>query len=339
MPKELTHILFADSVSQRLRSAGQSGLADSLAGDRASFHFGSMAPDTLFYQVTVPLLDRDHRPWGDVIHGGAGEDTGAPIRDMLEQLAGTGDDAKFAFVCGFLTHMALDIVFHPWVYAVSGQYYDDDPVRRTESQARHRLVESWLDLLMLRRRGMDLGDFGAMDAVRANGPTNRACLDLLARSLRAVWRIDGDVGRYCRRFHDVHMTLTRLFASENATAAVAALNRLSGGRLRAFLCLFYPTRRERHPEALFAFDGFRHPVTGKWVAGDLDALWNEAAALASDLLTAAAEIRAGAPSARLDVVLRGRSLDVGLANCPASRAVHFDIFPAERMWGYPGPPP
>ena len=60
------------------------------------------------------------------------------------------DDARFAFVCGFLSHMALDIVFHPWVYAVTGPYYDADPVRQANSQMCHRLVKSWLDLAMLR---------------------------------------------------------------------------------------------------------------------------------------------------------------------------------------------
>ncbi|WP_192499441.1 zinc dependent phospholipase C family protein [Skermanella pratensis] len=345
MPKELTHILFADAVAGDLESGRCAGVADLLRHERATLHFGSIATDTLFYGVTLPLLDRDFRPWGDIIHGEEGEDTGTPVREMLRRLrdgtaAGAGStsgDVKFAFVCGFLTHMALDIVFHPWVYAVTGQYYDPDPVRRTDSQMRHRMVESWLDLLMLGRQGTGLADFEALEAVRRNGPANLACLDFFADCFRAAWRTDGDVGRYARRFYRVQMLLTRLFASSAAMRAVALANRRTDGRARAFLALFYPTRSDRMPADLFDFQGYRHPVTGERVAATLASMWEDARRLAVDLLTAAADIRNGAAPETLDAILEGRSLDVGLSNCPAARAVHFDIYPAARMWGYPGP--
>lgn len=345
MPKELTHILFADAVIAGLEAGGEAGPADLLRRERATFHFGSIATDTLFYGVTLPVLDRDFRPWGDIVHGEEGEDTGTPIREMLERLrdgtagaaGGASDDVKFAFVCGFLTHMALDIVFHPWVYSVTGQYYDPDPVRRTDSQMRHRLVESWLDLLMLRGEGTDPAHFPAMTAVRRNGPSNLACLDFFAVCFRAAWRIEGDVGRYARRFYRVQMILARLFASSVAMRTAALANRITGGRLRAFLALFYPADTQRMPTELFAFQEYRHPVTGERVAATLGSMWEEARRLAVDLLTAAAAIRNGAPSAALDAVLGGRSLDVGLSGCPASRAAHFDIYPAELIWAYPGP--
>ncbi|UEM23619.1 zinc dependent phospholipase C family protein [Skermanella mucosa] len=345
MPKELTHILFADAVAADLESGGRTGLASLLRRDRATLHFGSIATDTLFYGFTLPVLDRDFHPWGDIIHGEEGEDTGTPIREMLERLrdgtaaksSNASDDAKFVFVCGFLTHMALDIVFHPWVYAVTGQYYDADPVRRMDSQMRHRLVESWLDLLMLRRQGNDLAHSGLMEAVRRNGTTNLACLGFFADCFRAAWRIDGDVGRYARRFYRIQMLLTRMFASPAAMKVTARANRMAGGRLRSFLALFYPADPDRMPMELFAFDGYRHPVTGERVAATLESMWNDARRLAVDLLTAAHDVRNGASPDVLDAVLGGRSLDVGLSGCPATRAVHFDIFPSARMWGYPGP--
>ena len=345
MPKELTHILFADAVAADLEAGGRTGLASLLSRERATLHFGSIATDTLFYGFTLPVLDRDFQPWGDIIHGEEGEDTGTPVREMLERLRGgtteragsASDDAKFAFVCGFLTHMALDIVFHPWVYSVTGQYYDADPVRRTDSQMRHRLAESWLDLLMLGRRGTDLAHFGALEAVRRNGTSNLACLGFFADCFRSAWRIDGDVGRYARRFYRVQMLLTRLFASPAAMRAVARANRMTDGRLRAFLALFYPADADRMPRDLFAFQGYRHPVTGERVAATLESMWNDARRLAVDLVTAADATRKGASSDALDAALGGRSLDVGLSRCPANRAVHFDIFPAARMWGYPGP--
>jgi hypothetical protein len=351
MPKELTHILFADALVGDLDQAGRKQLVMLLRHHRPTLHFGSIATDTLFYKLTIPLIDRDYAPWGEIIHGGEGEDTGTPIREMLSRLqssptndkpandepANDEDDARFAFVCGFLTHMALDIVFHPWVYAVSGPYYHPDPDRQADSQMRHRLIESWLDLLMLKRNGKSLAGFDPWKPIRANRRTNLDCLDFFADSFRKAWRIDGDVRRYIRRFYAVQMALGRLFPSQTAAKSIAFANRLAGGRLRAFTALFYPTQPDPLPAGLFDFQGFHHPVTGQPVASTLDRLWNDARELGTALLIVAEAIRTGESPSALDAILAGRSLNIGLPNCPADRATHFKIFPVERMWGYPGP--
>jgi hypothetical protein len=338
MPKELTHILFADAL---LDDLGQTDLASLLGRHRPILHFGSIATDTLYYEVTFPIIDHEYAHWGEIIHGGQGEDTGAPIREMLRRLQNrppsAEDDARFAFVCGFLSHMALDIVFHPWVYAVTGPYYDPDPDKQADSQMSHRLVESWLDLLMLRRFEKTPDNFHPLKAIRASRRTNLDCLDFFADSFKIAWRIEGDVGHYLRRFYTVQILLGRLFPSPTAATAVAFMNRLSKGRLRAFTALFYPTRSEHLPAGLFEFQSFRHPVTGQTIESTLDQLWNEARDLGTRLLMTAANIRAGEDPASLDTVLGGRSLNIGLSKTPSNRAIHFDIFPVERMWGYPGP--
>ena len=341
MPKELTHILFADALLDDLRGTTRDDVASLLKRHRPTLHFGSITTDTLYYELTFPIIDRDYAHWGEIIHGGQGEDTGTPIREMLRRLQNrrpnVEDDARFAFICGFLSHMALDIVFHPWVYAVTGPYYDPDPDKQADSQMCHRLVESWLDLLMLQRFEKTRNNFDPLKAIRANSMTNLDCLDFFAESFRSAWRIEGDVRRYLRRFHTVQMLLGRLFPSPSATMAVAFLNRLSKGRLRAFTALFYPTRPERMPAGLFEFQNFRHPVTGQTIDSTLDQLWSEARELGARLLVTAANIRAGEASESLDAILEGRSLNIGLSKTPSDRAVHFDIFPVERMWGYPGP--
>jgi hypothetical protein len=341
MPKELTHILFADALLDELDQTGRNDLASPLEHHRSSLHFGSIATDTLYYELTFPIIDRDYAHWGEIIHGGQGEDTGTPIREMLRRLqnrpASIEDDARFAFICGFLSHMALDIVFHPWVYAVTGPYYDPDPDKQADSQMAHRLVESWLDLLMLRRFEKTSNNFDPLKAIRANSIINMDCLDFFAGSFKAAWRIEGDVGRYAKRFYLVQMLLGRLFPSPAATKAVAFINRLLNGRLRAFTALFYPTRIELLPAELFEFQSFRHPVTNQPIESSLDQIWNEARELGARLIITAANIRAGEAPASLDTILQGRSLNIGLSKTPSDLAIHFDIFPVERMWGYPGP--
>jgi hypothetical protein len=190
---------------------------------------------------------------------------------------------------------------------------------------------------MLQRFEKTLASFNPLKAIGANRRTNLDCLDFFAESFRAAWRIEGDVGRYLRRFYTVQMLLGRLFPSPAATTVVAFINRLSKGHLRTFTALFYPTRPEHMPAALFDFKSFRHPVTGQSIESSLDQLWIEARDFGARLLVAAVNIRDGEAPASLDAVLQGRSLNIGLSKTPSDRAVYFDIFPIERMWGYPGP--
>ena len=85
MPKELTHILFADVLLDDLGGMGHNDLASFLERHRSILHFGSIATDTLYYEVTFPIIDRNYAHWGEIIHGGRGEDTGTPIREMLRR--------------------------------------------------------------------------------------------------------------------------------------------------------------------------------------------------------------------------------------------------------------
>ena len=86
MPKEFTHILFADALLDDLGQTGHGDPASLLGRHRSILHFGSIATDTLYYEVTFPVIDRDYAHWGEIIHGGRGEDTGTPIREMLRRL-------------------------------------------------------------------------------------------------------------------------------------------------------------------------------------------------------------------------------------------------------------
>ena len=65
MPKELTHILFADELTGRLARGGRADLGQLLWHNRPTLHFGSIATDTLYYEVTFPIVDRDYAHWRD----------------------------------------------------------------------------------------------------------------------------------------------------------------------------------------------------------------------------------------------------------------------------------
>ncbi|MGQ9365157.1 zinc dependent phospholipase C family protein [Azospirillum sp. ST 5-10] len=324
MPKELTHILFADSVRDAVPRPASPWTAD--------LHFGAIAPDVFYYGLPVPGGGPTLYAWGERLHGDGGEDTGAVPAALLERVAalpgGEARDRRAAFLCGFLTHMALDIAFHPWVSHVAG---DDG-----EATARHLLVESWLDLLMVRRAGLAIERWRPLDAVRANAASNRAALRLLAAAAAAAW--DGDEAALRRGLlwqYRVQMTLTRLFPRPAAARAAALADRAAAGALRERVALFYPVERDAVPEALFAFADFVHPVTGAVVEGGLAGRWQAARDLATAFLGAVGDALEGrAGTAWLSAVIGGRSLTTGLPDCPVSRARHFDPVAMAPLWRY-----
>lgn len=340
MPKELTHIVFADKVAAALPGRACGRLAGTPERSRDLYRFGAIAPDTLFYEVLVPGFDRSYGHWGDVIHGGGGEDTGRPMVELLGCLragAQGGDaDGILAFACGFLTHMALDATFHPWVYRISGQYYDRDPSARAEARLRHRLVESWLDLWVARRdrdrRRDGTGHGGALGRIAANGRANLDALDAYGRAFRAAWRIDADVCAYLRRFYRVQIRLVTLFPKAGLARRLVALDRVAGGRMTAFVGLFHPPADACVPSRIAGLRGFVHPVTGERVEGGLEAMFARAESLALDWLEAADAFLQGGAASDLASALGGISLDLGLPRCPASAARHFDPVPMAALW-------
>lgn len=324
MPKELTHILFADSVRDALPAPAARHTAD--------LHFGAIAPDVFYYVAPLPGTGAGLHAWGEVLHGADGEDTGSLPAAMLERVAarppGEERDRRTAFLCGFLSHMALDIAFHPWVTHRSG----DD----RQATLRHLLVESWLDLVMLRRAGLALETWRPLDAVRANGRSNRAALDLLADAFAAAWDADPAALRRALGWqYRVQMALTRLFPLRGAARAAALADRAAGGALKERVALFYPVDRSGLPAGLFDFDGFVHPVTGAIVEGGLADRWQAARDLAVAFFGAVADALDGrAGVAWLSAVMGGRSLTTGLPNCPAGRARHFDPVAVAPLWRY-----
>ncbi len=55
------------------------------------------------------------------------------------------DHRKFAFICGYLTHMAADQVIHPVVNLIAGPYY-----KRGDARKKHRECEIYQDVFAFR---------------------------------------------------------------------------------------------------------------------------------------------------------------------------------------------
>jgi hypothetical protein len=64
----------------------------------------------------------------------------------VQVLDNARDKKDISFILGYISHCALDITFHPVIYYLSGNYYDESPQKRARAVYLHRHLETCLDL-------------------------------------------------------------------------------------------------------------------------------------------------------------------------------------------------
>jgi hypothetical protein len=165
MPASIAHMLIAKKARENL-GAFQGGpaalghFAKLLERHQNYMALGSLGPDLPYYEnVTMDalhtLFDRSDKPmgvdqWSYQLHS---KDPNIFPLKMLEGIwrdrAGDAwdaeDERKFAFACGFLSHVAADQTIHPLVNLISGPYYG-----RGSNRKAHREAEIYQDLMLYR---------------------------------------------------------------------------------------------------------------------------------------------------------------------------------------------
>jgi hypothetical protein len=336
MGKEISHILCAEQTSQALEGSAGSAFLSLLRDNARAYHFGSIAADTFFYSVRIPFISKNIPCCGDMIHGAGGSDTIRPVHEMLKLLRDAPNDplfgAKAAFAGGFLTHIALDSILHPYVYHVSGDYYADCPVERRQARIRHRLVEAWLDLHLLRQTSRDLAGCSWLRDIRRNSVVNGELLRFFFTASEKALDIEPTCLHDLERGYRVQMALNAAFGNAPVARLVRRADRLLAGRLGTFHALFYPWGRSEIPRDLIQFDSYLHPVTGEKREGGFQALWREALER-SEIFLASLErfLFAGGDDDDLRSSVQGYNLCTGLVGVSMKGAVHYDCIPLERL--------
>ena len=137
MAYENTHLWAADNVLGRIKD---SVLKEHLTDSIDDYYFGAVFPDTLSYSK-----DKKIREIADFLHGEAGSPSNRVVFDMLDRAKDTRDRKNLAFICGFLTHCAMDIVLHPIVVYFSGYKPGNNRRQTSESAYLHWHYETYLD--------------------------------------------------------------------------------------------------------------------------------------------------------------------------------------------------
>lgn len=137
MPKENTHLYFAHQVVEILPDDELAGM---IRQEMGIFYFGAVIPDSFYY-----AKEREVIRIAEFMHGKDGNLTNEFIFDLLKKAKETRRNEDLVFALGYITHCVLDIVFHPVIYYLSGNYYDPDKRKRDEAVYLHRHLETALD--------------------------------------------------------------------------------------------------------------------------------------------------------------------------------------------------
>ena len=131
--------------------------------NRKYANLGTIAPDIFYYYhiLSPSKLTANAQIWGDLHHHKNVTELVLNFLDIIiETEEGTYRDRMIAFVLGYICHCAVDVVTHPYIFFISGDYYNKDPEIASLAQYNHMRVEFALDSYLLDHRwGMSPKDY------------------------------------------------------------------------------------------------------------------------------------------------------------------------------------
>lgn len=315
MPRELVHWMVAERVAGLLDS-GPFGPA--LRQCPNGLRYGAVFHDVLFYlrgEHPEAFQALPHR-----LHGAHGEDTYALLRSYAAHMFSMRSVAlPTAFFVGLVAHIFTDATIHPLVYHFTGNYYDEDPVRRTKAVRRHRTLETLLD--MVAAGGPEAVEKTSLRSVvnGVEGPLSLACPPELLGSMAGV-----DALAATRSLGDALDTYCTVQALARMSTLASLLREFEGwlpAKGRELAALFYAPQLWELRASVSGPLTFRNPITGdvftQTLAGLMDLAARQTAWFCSSQapgLIASGTLAETAP---------GPSLDMGIAGVPTSQASHF----------------
>ncbi|MCE9598445.1 MAG: zinc dependent phospholipase C family protein [Spirochaetia bacterium] len=324
MPKEITHILLGDKMLSGLSNNARQAIENNIN----IFYFGTMSPDLFYYDVRLPF---EKIPSAEVfaehIHGRSGNSNMDHVYLMLER-ARTLDqgDRYFAFVAGYLSHVAADTFFHPMIYSITGNYYAESALDRLLAQCRHRVYESSLDLHLLNQTSQSLEEFDMPGKLKLPNDFKNKLIPFFADVLRDTF--DPTFPLQPAAFRAVRKSrfLQTLMVSRRAYRFFSYLNRLASYEYDFFINLFYP-----ETPASIEFETSKttpHPVSGKPYKRDVKFLTRQAIKRGENFIQSAWDFYKGKINKQKVIqAIPPLSLNNGIPNMPVSRMLKYKILP------------
>lgn len=327
MPRDLTHVILADDIRACLPAKTRQ-CADAC---ESAFHMGAISHDSFLYGSDPKLSTK--------MHGGFGDDTRGVVLAMLDDIRKEKDPARQAaekaFVYGFLTHAAVDSVFHPFVYSVSGsQVRENNPDEKHVKLAktRHRYVETWLDVHFLRQKKRRLNTFKPLKKMIEDHKNREIAADFFCRNYQKAFDIDRDLTRVYKNSMAVQLFIGRVTKNQTMGKMLRRLDDFLDGRLGMAVSGFYQQDRQM-PSKLKNFESFKHPVTGQTVHKNLDGLTRDAVRRGADFIAAAEKYVVNGNKQEFLKAVPNVNLDTGVENTKLVDIKRADPLNVEELKG------
>lgn len=281
MPKEITHWLIAEKAASLLRG---SLLERDVMENPQCLRLGAVFPDILFFLAGRSPLAR-LRELGYALHGTGGEDTYSVLRSFpAGKTEKTESGPLTAFWIGVACHLRSDIVFHPFVYYLTGNYHQKDPHLRSLAVQRHRRFETLLDMYFNRREaGGQTRKHSLKDIVnRLEIPLSRL-FEVASRSLAEVsGKKAAEIEKGLHRGLKTFMLLQDMYCRPFLSRILFSIEKRLPDPVREITALFEAPQLTVHFDKLAAPVRYLHPVTGEPGETTVDDLFRRAGADCAD---------------------------------------------------------
>ncbi|MEI7497662.1 MAG: zinc dependent phospholipase C family protein [Candidatus Falkowbacteria bacterium] len=305
MPKENTHLYFAHEL---LSQFGNERLEALILAQVKYYYFGSIAPDSFYYSAKANV-----RRVSAILHGKDGNLTNEAIFALLDKAKENQSEPDLCLALGYITHCALDMVFHPVIYYLSGNYYDADPAKATDAVYLHRHLETYLDYQINQSYFFnDLISFKILKHCSYN------------QIISQLYHISQkDIMAALHRKATIYSLLRSNIVLSVLYFFYRIVERSSWSRLKVLLGIFYGNLK-RDSRTIPHRINYRDIITGESKTTTIYDLFNQAREKAVEMVDAGyAYYRGKISRLEAEQIIRGESLDTGRLQMPVSDLKYF----------------
>ena len=271
MPREMIHWHILDTAIQTVQQNTSSSCFRCLADCRETALLGAVAYDAPYY---LRFGGSDFERVGEYLHGTTGDDPLVLLGALASHIRTIDESQRpqlWAFFLGMLSHLAVDVTFHPLVFYFTGDYHAANPQARHDARGRHRLYEVYLDNWCVTRKRLPCRSIAALQRSLHRDGGER--LYYILDSTLMVETIEQR--DYWREAITTMALLQRGFLSSIVGAIARGFVKISNGKGEALETLFSYGRYDR----LERFDApiqYRNPLSGEEFEHTVDELVVEA---------------------------------------------------------------
>lgn len=327
MPKEITHLFFAEKIQEKLPNPIQKILENNIN----IYFYGSSLPDMFYYSIPSKKFKFfEELDIGNKIHDS--ENNLSPIYDLLQNAKKNSKkkDKIFSLVSGYLTHVAVDTFFHPYIYYITGNYHDPDLKKQKVYQRNHRLYETCLDFYILKEHyNISIKKFFLLEKLFLKKEQEDILKDY-ALSIYNSFVKKNDLENFINFTYNCysnHKKLLSLFLKGSLAKIINSIPILNK-KLSSITALFYINQND-----LYKFDfenyEFLDPVDGKIIYYNFNEILQKIQSRGEDFILSAYNFlyKKNISIEKLRKKIPPYSLNTGKIQIPCARMQYFQLHP------------